>query len=162
MTPRPTETTMTPRGSSIISGETILSDDEIRGPRQSSLHSGQSNPQASPSPPKFSGEFEDVGLVEKEYTNARSRSSSRWLVLVLVSWVMFGSYYCYDNPAALNTYLTAKGNGTHGPGLSSTQFNGLYSAYSFPNMVLPFFGGYLVDKLGCRVMVVVFSALLVL
>lgn len=71
-------------------------------------------------------------------------------------------WQCYDNPAALNTYLTAKGNGTHGPGLSSTQFNGLYSAYSFPNMVLPFFGGYLVDKLGCRVMVVVFSALLVL
>ena len=65
------------------------------------LHSasGQSNLQASPSPPKFSGEFEDVGLVEKEYTNARSRSSSRWLVLVLVSWVMFGSYYVSAIPA---------------------------------------------------------------
>jgi len=29
-------------------------------------------------------------------------------------------------------------------------------------MILPFFGGFLVDKLGCRVMVVFFSALLVL
>jgi MFS family permease len=42
-----------------------------------------------------------------------------------------------------------------------SQFNALYSAYSFPNMVLPFFGGFLVDKLGCRTMITVFAALLV-
>lgn len=31
------------------------------------------------------------------------------------------------------------------------QFNALYSVYSFPNIVLPFLGGYLVDRLGLTV-----------
>ena len=27
---------------------------------------------------------------------------TRWLVLLLSSFMMVGSYYCYDNPSALN------------------------------------------------------------
>lgn len=95
-------------------------------------------------------------------TNARSRTWYRWPVLVLVSLVMFGSYYCYDNPAALATVFTdTKTTASNMPKLSSTEFNGLYTAYSAPNTVLPFLGGFLVDKLGCRVMLIMFTFFLV-
>lgn len=36
-----------------------------------------------------------------------------------------------------------------------TNFSLLYSVYSFPNTVLPFLGGFLVDKLGVRMMTLV-------
>ena len=35
----------------------------------------------------------------------------------------------------------------------------LYSIYSFPNVILPFFGGYFVDKIGVRVGIFLFSLL---
>ena len=40
--------------------------------------------------------------------------------------------------------------------LSSILFNLLYTVYSIPNVVLPFFGGYFVDKLTARLMNIVF------
>ena len=76
----------------------------------------------------------------------RSESSFRWIVLILACWGMFGSYYCYDNPSALSTQLqSGKYN------LSSLQFNLLYTVYSTPNMILPLFGGVLVDKIGAEI-----------
>jgi len=96
-------------------------------------------------------------------TNVKSRTSYRWPVLAGVNMMMFGCYYCYDNPAALNNYFTENTNSTPStmPRLTATQFNGLYSAYSFPNTILPFFGGILVDKLGCRKMILIFSCFLI-
>ena len=41
-------------------------------------------------------------------------------------------------------------------------FNLLYTVYSIPNIVLPFFGGYFTDKLGARLMNVVFCSCLLL
>jgi len=37
----------------------------------------------------------------------------------------------------------------------------LYSIYSFPNMILPLFGGFMVDKLGVRVGAFIFSLVLI-
>jgi MFS family permease len=37
----------------------------------------------------------------------------------------------------------------------------LYSVYSFPNIILPFFGGILIDKLGVRVAILIFSTVLI-
>jgi MFS family permease len=42
------------------------------------------------------------------------------------------------------------------------EFNLLYSVYSFPNIVLPFFGGYLVDFIGVRIGICIFSGLVCL
>ncbi len=72
---------------------------------------------------------------------------------------MIGNYYCYDNPSALSSQLKqyfadTKYGGDHW----QTYFALLYSVYSFPNIVLPFFGGYLVDYIGVRVMLIVFCA----
>ena len=70
---------------------------------------------------------------------------------------MIGNYYCYDNPSALQSqFKTLMLNDTP-DGDFGTYFNLLYTVYSIPNMVLPFFGGYFVDKLGCSICLVVFS-----
>jgi len=58
----------------------------------------------------------------------------------------FGQYYCYDIPGALKSTFFS-----HFQGLTQLQYNLLYSLYSWPNTVLVFFGGYIIDKyLGVR------------
>lgn len=97
---------------------------------------------------------------------------------------MIGSYYCFDNPSALNKQLqhywtslvssapaaTASGEApslaplirfSHAPQVAddvrmtdeqyTRNFNLLYSVYSIPNVILPFFGGYFTDRWGARV-----------
>ena len=44
----------------------------------------------------------------------------------------------------------------------NSNFNLLYSLYAWPNTVLPFFGGFIADRLGMRLMGVVFTALIAL
>lgn len=68
--------------------------------------------------------------------------------------MMIGNYYCYDNPAALKTQIDDyMGN----PGDYETMFSLLYTVYSIPNVILPFFGGYFVDKLGTRICLIAFT-----
>jgi MFS family permease len=45
-------------------------------------------------------------------------------------------------------------------GINSFEYNLFYSVYSLPNCVLPLFGGYLVDKIGIRIGIVLFSSLI--
>lgn len=51
-----------------------------------------------------------------------------------------GSYFCYDNPGALQDYFIKDMQ------LTTTQFVWLYSIYSWPNVVLCFVGGFLMDR----------------
>jgi hypothetical protein len=53
------------------------------------------------------------------------------------------SYFCYDNPNSLSDKISA--SMTFG---SDSKYNMLYSVYSYPNILLPIFGGLLVDKMG--------------
>ena len=63
-----------------------------------------------------------------------------------------GSYFCYDNPAALQDQMLKDLNLTEG------QFMLFYSLYSWPNVILCFFGGFLIDKLfGVRLGAIIFS-----
>eukprot|EP00804_Cyclotella_cryptica_P002129 CCRYP_006549-RA/>CCRYP_006549-RA protein AED:0.02 eAED:0.02 QI:208/1/1/1/1/1/3/273/614 len=75
----------------------------------------------------------------------KSSFRSRWLVLVLCCTLMSANYYAYDIPSALHqqiqTYMPPSPN-------FETKFNLLYTAYSFPNTILPLFGGNTVDKYG--------------
>ncbi|KAJ3024789.1 UNVERIFIED_CONTAM: hypothetical protein HDU68_007777 [Siphonaria sp. JEL0065] len=84
----------------------------------------------------------------------------RWWVLTLACMVMFGNFYAYDLPAALNKPLQAYLNATDET--YQYQLNLLYSLYSLPNIVLPFFGGYLVDRFGTRKLMTVLSSLVCL
>jgi len=94
-------------------------------------------------------------------TNSKARKGFRetkwrWLTLALSSVALVGSYFCYDNPEALQTQIQDKLD------LNSFKYNLLYSVYSFPNIVLPFFGGVFIDRIGARSGFVLFSFLLVI
>ncbi|XP_065887478.1 major facilitator superfamily domain-containing protein 1-like [Dysidea avara] len=81
---------------------------------------------------------------------------SRWLhrytMLFLMCTLSFGSYFVYDNPAALQRQITQV------MGVNSANFMLLYSLYSWPNVILSLGGGYLIDRVfGIRVGTVIFS-----
>uniref|UniRef100_A0A7N8X458 Lysosomal dipeptide transporter MFSD1 n=1 Tax=Mastacembelus armatus TaxID=205130 RepID=A0A7N8X458_9TELE len=76
----------------------------------------------------------------------------RMVVLVLMCFLGFGSYFCYDNPAALQTELLQVITSVN------ETFMQLYAWYSWPNVVLCFFGGFLIDRVfGIRVGTIIFS-----
>ena len=118
------------------------------------------------------------GAPEPAKPTSRAQLSSRWPVLALLCLTLFGSYYVYDNPTAVEQELadwfepSASANGTDvavdddGSNTDTTSFsfryNMLYSVYSWPNIFLPFLGGVLSDRLGVRLMSVVFMALIAL
>lgn len=82
-----------------------------------------------------------------------------WLVLTLACLLLFGNYYCYDSPAALNVQMREWLG--HSYNDWQFEFNALYTAYSFPNLFMPVIGGILVDSMGPTRMLVFFSVLVV-
>jgi MFS family permease len=96
----------------------------------------------------------------------KSESGLRWVILVLTCAVMVGNYYCYDIPASLHKQLQdyLPRNTTSMPKYSNFEvlFSLLYTVYSVPNMVLPFFGGFLVDRFGIRICFLRFVFLILL
>ncbi|KAM9318967.1 lysosomal dipeptide transporter MFSD1 isoform 1-T1 [Pholidichthys leucotaenia] len=77
----------------------------------------------------------------------------RVVVLVFMCFLGFGSYFCYDNPAALQSQMMQDMK------LSTQTFMQLYAWYSWPNVVLCFFGGFLLDRVfGIRLGTIIFSS----
>ncbi|PLX16553.1 MAG: hypothetical protein C0597_07865 [Marinilabiliales bacterium] len=70
----------------------------------------------------------------------------RWGAIILISVVMFSSYYFYDVYSGIKGMLQAE------TGLSNTDYGTMYGAYSFTNafLLMAFFGGIILDKLGIR------------
>ncbi|XP_060130424.1 major facilitator superfamily domain-containing protein 1 isoform X2 [Zootoca vivipara] len=80
------------------------------------------------------------------------RVAHRMLVLSLMCFLGFGSYFCYDNPAALQTQVQKDMK------VNTAEFMALYAWYSWPNVVLCFFGGFLIDRVfGIRWGTIIFS-----
>ena len=77
-------------------------------------------------------------------------------VLILSCCLGFGSYFCYDSPAALQPEIKEALN------LTQSQFMSLYAWYSWPNVFICFIGGYLIDVLLGRRLGGIFFAFLVL
>ncbi|KAG1715047.1 Major facilitator superfamily domain-containing protein 1 [Nymphon striatum] len=76
----------------------------------------------------------------------------RLIFLVFMSFLGFGNYFVYDNPAALEENFLTDMN------LSVTKYSLLYAVYSYPNMILCFFGGFLIDRVfGLRWGAIIFS-----
>jgi MFS family permease len=92
-----------------------------------------------------------MGLVKK------SESPWRWLILLLTCVMMIGNYYSYDNPAALKTQID---DYMGDPDDFETLYSLLYTVYSVPNVFLPFFGGYFVDRFGVRICLIAFCIFL--
>ncbi|XP_040284090.1 major facilitator superfamily domain-containing protein 1 isoform X1 [Bufo bufo] len=81
-----------------------------------------------------------------------SRFAHRIVVLMLMCFLGFGSYFCYDNPAALQTQVQLDMK------VNTANFMQLYAFYSWPNVVLCFFGGFLIDRVfGIRLGTIIFS-----
>jgi len=80
-------------------------------------------------------------------------------MLALTSFLMMGSYYCYDNPAALYKNLESR---FWYEDKFDYYFDLLYSVYSLPNIVLPMAGGMLVDRAGVCFSLSLFAALILL
>uniref|UniRef100_A0A8C9VF81 Lysosomal dipeptide transporter MFSD1 n=1 Tax=Scleropages formosus TaxID=113540 RepID=A0A8C9VF81_SCLFO len=80
-----------------------------------------------------------------EPTMAAICDPTRWphriIVLSLMCFLGFGSYFCYDNPSALQQQVKQDMD------LNTSSFMQLYAWYSWPNVVLCFLGGFLLDRL---------------
>lgn len=84
----------------------------------------------------------------------------RWLVLFLSCWIMFGNYYAFDNPSALNRSLRRILAPSDEDGeLFQYRFGLLYSVYSVPNVALPFFVGRWLDQWGTGIILTLLSSL---
>ncbi|DAZ98194.1 TPA: hypothetical protein N0F65_005326, partial [Lagenidium giganteum] len=81
----------------------------------------------------------------------------RWVVLALTCVLLTAVYYCYDNPAALKTQLQQHLSPSSADEFE-LDFNLLYTFYSVPNIVLPFVGGALIDRLGTNEALMIFCA----
>jgi len=69
----------------------------------------------------------------------------RWLILLFVSMVMFGSYYIYDALSPINEYIQQS------MGLDNAKFGLLFSFYALPNLLfLLVIAGFLLDRLGIK------------
>ena len=81
--------------------------------------------------------------------------SHRMFILIFLAFLSFGSYFCYDNPAAMQEVFMEEMS------LSNTQYMSLYGWYSWPNVIICFFGGILIDRVfGIRLGTIVFSSIL--
>lgn len=75
---------------------------------------------------------------------------------MLACCFLLGSYYCYDIPGVLETQIENQFN------IDATKWSLLYTLYSIPNTVLPFFGGIMLDKIGMRFGMILFTTVLTL
>mmetsp|Transcript_105158 Transcript_105158/g.307348 ORF Transcript_105158/g.307348 Transcript_105158/m.307348 type:complete len:449 (+) Transcript_105158:187-1533(+) len=89
---------------------------------------------------------------------------TRWVVLLLTCAGLFGQFYAYDNPSALNEQLKLSLVSANALPESSYAyfFSLLYSVYSIPNIVLPLVMGMGVDRCGARVLLCVLALCVVL
>lgn len=84
-------------------------------------------------------------------------SVHRYMALLLICLLGFGNYFCYDTPGALEAPIE------DAMSVGTSQFTSLYALYSWPNTIMCFFGGLLIDKfLGIRLGAIIFLAILVL
>jgi MFS family permease len=82
------------------------------------------------------------------------KTNMRWCMLLMACFFMFGNTFCYDSPGPMETQLQKQLD------IDATRYSLLYSVYSMPNMVLPVFGGILLDSMGVRFGLVLFCAIL--
>ncbi|XP_015610355.1 major facilitator superfamily domain-containing protein 1 [Cephus cinctus] len=78
----------------------------------------------------------------------------RFSGLALMCLLGFGSYFCYDNPGALQDNFKSDLQ------LSTSRFVLLYSIYSWPNVIFCFIGGFLLDRVfGTRLGTIIYMGL---
>ncbi|KAG0327318.1 hypothetical protein BG004_002789, partial [Podila humilis] len=84
----------------------------------------------------------------------------RWAILASGCFILFGNYYAFDNPAALNQPLQEYMRLTNDE--YAYFLNLLYTVYSIPNIFLPWVVGYIAHRIGHHRLMIVVSLLVVL
>eukprot|EP01012_Entosiphon_sulcatum_P051919 TRINITY_DN71307_c0_g1_i1.p1 TRINITY_DN71307_c0_g1~~TRINITY_DN71307_c0_g1_i1.p1 ORF type:complete len:510 (-),score=83.73 TRINITY_DN71307_c0_g1_i1:51-1580(-) len=79
---------------------------------------------------------------EVPWYHPEKRNAMRIIVLVLLCFFTIGGYFAYDSVGNWETQIESDF------GVSESKFSLVYSVYTFPNIVLPFLGGWLVDQMG--------------
>jgi MFS family permease len=84
--------------------------------------------------------------LSEQPTTEPSRGAARWLVLVLMSLVIFANYYLYDCFSTLKATLQTE------IGATSTQWGLIRNFYNFPNtfLFMALLGGIFLDRFGIR------------
>jgi MFS family permease len=80
----------------------------------------------------------------------------RWMVLLFISLAMFGNYYIYDSISPLADLLVKQLN------FSDADIGLLQAIYSFPNIIMVLIGGIVIDKIGTRKSVFIFTMLIMI
>ncbi|XP_065287911.1 lysosomal dipeptide transporter MFSD1-like [Dermacentor albipictus] len=113
-----------------------------------------------PSDQDVEGEQDDVvvrrlGNCASVFCDPTTRAH-RLIVLFFLCFLAFGSYYCFDNPGALQSQIE------NVMSIKAADFSSLYSWYSWPNTVLCFAGGFLIDRVfGIRLGAFLFSFIII-
>ena len=69
----------------------------------------------------------------------------RWLILLIISMLMFGSYYVYDAMSPINDYIQNEMK------IDNTKFGLLATFYSLPNLLfLVVVAGFILDRIGVK------------
>jgi MFS family permease len=91
-------------------------------------------------------------------TNSKPQPSAflRWTALLLVSLGMFGNYYIYDSISPLADLLKTQ------LAFSDSNIGLLNAIYSFPNIIMVLVGGLIIDRIGTRTSVIIFTAFIML
>eukprot|EP01016_Furgasonia_blochmanni_P025007 TRINITY_DN26998_c0_g1_i1.p1 TRINITY_DN26998_c0_g1~~TRINITY_DN26998_c0_g1_i1.p1 ORF type:complete len:560 (-),score=183.62 TRINITY_DN26998_c0_g1_i1:466-2052(-) len=80
----------------------------------------------------------------------------RWIVLALGCIILFAQYFTFDIPMPMQAALQTE------MGISDFEYSLLFTVPSLPNMILPFFGGFLVDAFGLRASLYSFISILMI
>ncbi len=80
----------------------------------------------------------------------------RWSALLLISLAMMGNYYIYDSISPLADLLKTQ------LGFSDSNIGLLNAIYSFPNIIMVLIGGLLIDRIGTKTSVLIFTVLIML
>jgi len=97
-------------------------------------------------------------------SNLHANRFARWSILFLTCGGLFGQFFAFDIPSALNEqmkHLLMKPTGINEQEFAY-YFSLLYSVYSIPNVILPLVLGMAVDRCGCRVLIVLLGLSVVL
>lgn len=92
---------------------------------------------------------------EKKFnTNSKEPKFAKHIALVCICSLTFGSYFCFDSPSALQDKFKRDLD------ISTATFTTFYSWYNWPNVILCFFSGVLIDNVfGVKLGTVIFSTL---
>ncbi|MBI5022451.1 MAG: MFS transporter [Ignavibacteriales bacterium] len=80
----------------------------------------------------------------------------RWMVLLFISLAMFGNYYIYDSISPLADLLKSQ------LCFTDSEIGLLNGIYSFPNIIMVLIGGIIIDRIGTRKSVFIFTVLIML